>query len=80
MHYVRAFYRYICIFSYCIYDVTILFGLLVVAALSVLVGVELCCVLVGHHSRSLCSFSRHQLCCCLRRRVGCVLLSGVCFV
>jgi hypothetical protein len=33
---------------------------------------EFCCVLVGHHSLSLCVFSRPGLCC--------VLLSGVCFL
>jgi hypothetical protein len=30
---------------------TILFGVLVVSVLSVLVGAEFCCVLVGRHSR-----------------------------
>jgi hypothetical protein len=58
---------YIYLYSVTVYMMllTVLFDLLVVVALNVL------CVWVGHHSRSLWVFSRRQLCCYL----GC----GVCF-
>jgi hypothetical protein len=45
----------VCIFSYCIYDVTVLFGLLDVAILNVLAGAAVCFVVVGHHRHLLYS-------------------------
>jgi hypothetical protein len=79
--------RYICIFNYCIYDITYCFVWFCWLLLPrmFLLGREFCFVLVGHYNRSLWAFSWRRLCCYLwcgvwGSVVCCYLVFVSCFI